>query len=205
MRPIIGTAGSTSVSSVFVSVAATPRTLWRRSASTIRAVPRASPVQPFGTRPYTSAVDSGKLGFTRTIASPPLLVSARNRSPRPVPTARPRPRKNGTPLPIRAPSSASRSRDHLRPQTRFNAQSVAAASLDPPPSPAATGIRLSSRMWAPSSLFAASWRSRAARITRLPSPVGNAGSVLSSEIVSALFTVNRSKRSTAWSTVAISW
>ena len=76
---------------------------------------------------------------------------------------------------------------------------------EPPPSPAATGMRLTSRIRAPRSMPAASRSSRAARTIKFRSSVGRSGlSLRRPSRVGASSTTTRSKRSTAWRTVATS-
>ena len=83
------------------------------------------------------------------------------------------PAKNqGTSLPIWAPSAASRSVDQSIPHTSAAALMTAAASLDPPPSPAPEGICLTRTMSRPRSTPASAARSRAARTTRFVSSAG---------------------------------
>ena len=65
--------------------------------------------------------------------------------PSPVPSCAPRRRKNGTSAPSDAASRSSTSTDSGSSSRSFASSSAAAASLEPPPRPAATGIRFSMR------------------------------------------------------------
>ncbi len=123
------------------------------------------------TCPYTSAVLEPNLGFTSTRASPPAGTDS-SRSPRPVATAPPPWRKKGTSMPRPTAVSSRRRRGHRRPHKRFNPNRTAAASADPPPRPAATGIRLSSPTRTPRSMPAASRRASAARSARFVASLG---------------------------------
>ena len=103
-----------------------------------------------------------------------------------------------------AEACMSRSPGHCRCHSRLSPTSVAAASVEPPPSPAATGMRLSSVIRTPRSTLAASRRATAARYARLRSSVGTSGALVRTSIVGASSSVSRSDRSTACMTVAIS-
>ena len=119
-------------------------------------------------------------------------------------SAGPTPKKNGTSIPIPTASSIKRARVHRSFQRRLRPHKAAAASLEPPPRPAATGIRFLSSILAPASTLAASFKSLAARMTRLRSSVGKSGSSELNESVGAASSVNRSYRSTACMTVTTS-
>ena len=108
--------------------------------------------------------------ITRCTEARPLIVSIL--SPRPRQMAGFDFRKNGTSLPISAATSASRCVGQFRLQARLAATSAAAASLDPPPNPAAAGIRLTSCSFAPRSTPARSASKRTARTARFFSASG---------------------------------
>ncbi|OGK94267.1 MAG: hypothetical protein A3J45_05885 [Candidatus Rokubacteria bacterium RIFCSPHIGHO2_02_FULL_69_13] len=205
IRPIWGCAGSTTASRALYRLAATRDESREASACISPFVRRPSSLSPAGTSPYTSRVESGKSGFTSTSESAGLAGSGSIRSPRPVARARPPLRKNGTSIPRATARSASRAPLQRRPQSRFSPQRAAAASLEPPPSPAATGIRFSRVIRAPRFTPAASIRSRAALTTRFASSVGRAGSLVLRVRASSSSRTSRSNRSTAWSTVESSW
>ena len=99
--------------------------------------------------PYTAAVASPSGGRTTTKFITPTLPDGSIRSPRPRQMAGPRWRKNGTSLPSSAAIAAKSFGDRPSFQPRFAATRAAAASLEPPPKPAAVGIRLISRSRAP--------------------------------------------------------
>ena len=100
--------------------------------------------------------------------------NGRSVSPRPVASAGLAPVKNATSLPSAAASARRRARGSLRPHSASRPRSVAAASLDPPPSPAPCGTRLVSRMAAPRVSPSSAARSRAARTTRFVAPARHA-------------------------------
>src|SRR5205807_7470116 len=102
-------------------------------------------------------------------------------------------------------ASPSRAFDHPSPQSRFKPTSTAAASVDPPPRPAATGIRLSSAIRAPRLTPAISRRVSAALSARLVPSVGTSEAEVRSSRTSASSSSSRSDKSTACMTVAISW
>ena len=85
--------------------------------------------------------------------------------------------KKVTSLPISAARASSRSGGIRRSQSRSSATSVAAASLEPPASPACAGIALSSTIRAPRRLPADALRRSAAITTRLSPPTGKVGSL----------------------------
>ena len=96
------------------------------------------------TRPGSGAPRAGSRGGRRA-ARPTIPRSGVTVSPRPSTSAAPSARKNGTSEPRR---TATRSRSWIvsaAPQASSAPSRAAAASLEPPASPAATGIRLSSR------------------------------------------------------------
>jgi len=113
---------------------------------------------------------------------------------RPFATGRPDPRKNGTSMPSSTASSCSLALGQPDATARLTPEGRR-ASLEPPPSPAATGIRLASWMRAPPRSPAAFWSRRAARITRLPSSVGKSEIVRVQRKVSAVSSFRRSDRS----------
>ena len=78
----------------------------------------------------------------------------------------------GTSEPTSAPSSSSCAREKPAPVSRLSARSTAAASDEPPPSPAHTGMRLCSRMCTPQSRPARSRNTCAARTATLSAPQG---------------------------------
>ena len=95
--------------------------------------------------PYTAAVARPSGGRTTTKFNNPSPGVGSIRSPRPRQTAGPRLRKNGTSLPSSAASAARSGKDSPSFQPTFAATKAAAASLEPPPKPAAVGIRLINR------------------------------------------------------------
>ena len=82
-------------------------------------------------------------GVTSSTGAAGRAGSRSRRSPRPQPSASGAPlRKNGTSLPSRAANWSSSCRGTASPASRLTASRAAAASLEPPPRPAWTGIRL---------------------------------------------------------------
>src|SRR5256885_1291771 len=95
------------------------------------------------------------------------------RSPRPHATASAAPpAKNATSEPSRAAKCSSSCRGTALPASAFTACNAAAPSLEPPPSPARTGIRLVRVIATPNRLPVASSTARAARTARFSSAGG---------------------------------
>ena len=149
---------------------------------------RLSPISSLQVRRPTAAASCGSppAGRRRTrppstirpAAEPPRNAACRCRPPAPpvllVRGKRPGRRRGRTArrCPIRRPTSANSSRDQPSRQPSLAATSAAAASLDPPPSPAAAGIRLTSRNVAPRRTPARGRTSSTARTTRFSGPSG---------------------------------
>ena len=90
--------------------------------------------------PNAAAVLTAIGGCTNTNAQVPNGSSECSTSPRPVAEAVPPCKQKGTSEPIVAPISESVLSPSPSPHSSFNAINVAAASADPPASPAAIGI-----------------------------------------------------------------
>ena len=115
-------------------------------------------------------------------------------SPRPRQTAAPCAKKNGTSLPNSAASSANWARDQPIPHTWLPSSSAVAASLDPPPSPAALGIRFTSSTFAPNSQPLRSRSNSNARTTKLRESVGISAVAAEPRTVS----LNRARVPSSW-------
>ena len=130
--------------------------------------PRSTRSHPAKTGPVGTATP----GFTSRIAAPARPRSTGDKiSPFPIPASVSLKTQAGTSAPSGAAMAASRSSGQSSCQNQLSRRSVAAASADPPPSPAATGIHLSSVSAALAGQPPAKASARAARRTRLsPSP-----------------------------------
>ena len=126
----------------------------------------------------TPGVGTGVIGVTRSTAGAGARTDGirATRSPRPSTSAQPAARKNGTSDPTRVAAAWRPSGETSAPHASNAASRAAAPSLLPPASPAATGIRFSSRhasggtgIVGPSSRRAASRASATARRTRFDS------------------------------------
>ena len=99
-------------------------------------------------------------------------VTGVSRSPRPSASIVPPATQYGTSEPTCAPISSSSARVKPAPVSRSSARSTAAASDEPPPSPAHTGMRLCSRMCTPQVSPARERNTCAARTATLSAPQG---------------------------------
>src|SRR4051794_13138385 len=116
--------------------------------------------------------------------------------------------KNGTSEPISAASCASFSSGSAASSSSFSPSKVAAASLLPPASPAPCGICFCSSIRRPVSAPTVRKKSRAARTTRLSSPVGSEASSQTKSMTparSVAAMVIESKSEIGAISVSISW
>jgi len=123
---------------------------------------------------YTQRVATGKPGLTKTIQPRSGRLTPVNFSPIPVALAAVCGwRKKGMSAPSLAPNSASRLNVHGKPSREFKPLRTAAASLLPPPRPAATGIFLERAISTPVSSRPVSLKKNfAARTARFRSSSG---------------------------------
>ena len=112
------------------------------------AAPYASPRTPAAKAANTSGVLIPSRALINSTPGAGSLHGASDvtRSPRPSISTGPPGRKSGTSEPMRVATCISRSSANSTPHSSSAPRSTAAASLDPPPSPAATGSRFSSTM-----------------------------------------------------------
>ena len=155
---------------------------------------------------YAAAVLFATLMSGATSTVHPRSASGRGRTVWPRSCARQVPpwRKKLTSEPRRAAIPDSSSRDRPSPQRALSPRSTAAASLLPPPSPAATGTLLSRTIRAPPACPVTSASMRAARSAKLSSD-RSSGTAHSNAISSWGSRLTVSHRSTAWMTDATSW
>jgi len=116
--------------------------------------------------PYTAPVGQGADGKASTACRSGRDGRRSMRSPRPSTIALPPCTRKGTSLPSSDAMSARRSAPRPRPKRSSSPRSMAAASLEPPPSPPPTGIRFSSFMRTGSLRPAARSSARCARTAR---------------------------------------
>jgi len=121
---------------------------------------------------YTSTVESPAGGRTTTRCSLPIPVTGCTHSPRPRHIAGLPARKNGTSLPSSAAPRNNSDCESPKFHKALVATRAAAASLDPPPRPAAVGIRLMSRMATPRFAPVRRRNHSTARTTRFVPPDG---------------------------------
>ena len=124
------------------------------------------------TRRNSSGVEIGKSGLQITTGRCGMGVTGVSRSPRPSASIVPPATQYGTSEPTSAPSSSSCAQVKPAPVSRLSARSTAAASDEPPPSPAHTGMRLCSRICTPQVSPARSRNTCAARTATLSAPQG---------------------------------
>src|SRR3989449_1951725 len=163
--------------------------------------------------PYTTLFRSGVAtargggGTARSAGAAGGGTSRNSRSPRPHATAAGAPlAQNATSAPSRAAKWSSSWRGTASPASAFTAWSAAAASLDPPPSPARTGMRFVSSIATPNFRSVASRTTRAARTARLSSTGPRSGPSTASVTPFAVrVTTSSSASSSSANAVSIWW
>ena len=179
--PARSSAASTSAITGCRAMAAAVMSLRSRSSGRAGSMgPRSRWSQPANTGPVATATR----GLTSKTGVPAgSWGQAESASPLPAPKRVWLYTHTGTSAPKGSANVASRSSGQLRPHSRFSNRSAAAASAEPPPRPAATGIRFSRVTAAPGTIPAAAASAQPARSTRL-SASGPAAAAVGPESVS---------------------